>query len=241
MACVLAPAVHAVEAKVAVAANFAEVMAALAPAFAEVSGHTLVTSSGSTGKLYAQVRNGAPFDVLLAADQARPARLEAEGDGIAGTRFTYALGQLVLWSADDALLAGAAPAVIASPAVRHLAIANPALAPYGAAARQALARLGLGAAVAGRLVTAQNVGEVYALVASGAAEAGFVARSALDGPGRSPSGSRWSVPAELHEPIRQDAVLLRHGAGNAAARAFLDYLRSAPARVLIRRYGYRTE
>ncbi|MGE0486985.1 MAG: molybdate ABC transporter substrate-binding protein [Gammaproteobacteria bacterium] len=235
------PPARADEATVAVAANFAEVLAALAPAFTATTGHTLVASAGSTGKLYAQVMSGAPFDVLLAADPERPARLEAEGVAVAGTRFTYATGALVLWSRDAALLAADDPAVIAASPVRHLAIANPDLAPYGVAARQVLAALGLAAAVADKLVMGQNVGEAYALVASGAAEAGFVALSAVAKPGTPVAGSRWAVPATLHDPIRQDAVLLRHGADNRAARAFLDFLRSASARALIRAHGYRDD
>lgn len=235
----LTPAVHAESATVAVAANFAGAAKSLQRLFEQRTGHTLVLAFGSTGKLYAQIIHGAPFDVLLAADQERPALLEEEG-GVQGTRFTYAIGRLSLWSPDPELLKDGSPTAVNNPGVRHVAIANPKLAPYGLAARQALERLGLWAGVESKIVMGQDVGATYALVASGNAEAGFVALSlVLEAPGT--AGSRWDVPAEFHEALRQDAVLLRHGADNPAAVAFLDFLRGEAARDLIRRHGYAVE
>ncbi|MEQ8233106.1 MAG: molybdate ABC transporter substrate-binding protein [Gammaproteobacteria bacterium] len=237
-----APAAGAAEATVAVAANFLVAMETLATDFARASGHTLVLAAGSTGKLYAQIAHDAPYDVFLAADQARPAALENGPRAVAGTRFTYAVGALVLWSRDAALLASDMPAaVLAGPAVRHIAIANPDLAPYGVAAAQTLDRLGMGARVRDKLVTAQNVGEAYSMVATGNAEVGFVARASVVDPRHAPGGSRWDVPPGLHAPIRQDAVLLRHGADNPAARALLEFLRTPAAAAVMQRHGYRTE
>jgi molybdate transport system substrate-binding protein len=226
---------------VAVAANFAEVARALQAEFEEQTAHTVVFTFGSTGKLYAQIVNGAPFDAFLSADQARPELLEREGAGVAGSRFTYAIGRLTLWSADPELLREGTPDVLRSPAVRHLAIANPDLAPYGVAARQALRHLGLWDAVAPRIVMGQDVGETYAMVATGNAQAGFVALSSVLGARGGVTGSRWDVPGSLHDPIRQDAILLARGADNAAAVAFLAFLRSASANSLIERYGYAVE
>lgn len=233
---VLTPAARAESATIAVAANFAAAAKSLQPLFEQRTGHALVFAFGSTGKLYAQIIHGAPFDVFLAADQERPALLEAQG-GVPGTRFTYATGRLTLWSPDPELLKDGSPTVLGGPDVRHVAIANPQLAPYGLAARQALERLGLWESVESKIVIGQDVGATYAMTATGNAQAGFVALAlVLDAPGA--PGSRWDVPGELHEPLRQDAILLRHGAGNAAALAFLDFLRSDDARALIRRHGY---
>jgi len=220
---------------VAVAANYAGAAEAQAQAFAAASGHQITLTTGSTGKLYAQIGAGAPFDVLLSADAATPARLEAEGAAVAGTRFTYALGALVLWSPDHALIGADPVAALASPDLRHLAIANPALAPYGVAAEQTLEALGLWQQVQGRLVMGENIGQTYAMVASGAASAGFVALSAVVSEDQ---GSRWLVPQELFQPIQQDAVLLRHGANNAAARGFLDWLKTPQAQTISASFGY---
>jgi molybdate transport system substrate-binding protein len=236
---VLTPAAHAETATIAVAANFAAAVKSLQVPFEERTGHTLVFAFGSTGKLYAQIIHGAPFDVFLAADQERPALLEARG-GVPGTRFTYATGRLTLWSPDPELLKDGSPTALSNPGVRHVAIANPKLAPYGLAARQALERLGLWVGVESKIVMGQDVGEAFAMVATGNAQAGFVALSlVLEAPGT--AGSRWDVPAEFHEALRQDAVLLRHGADNPAAVAFLDFLRGEDARDLMRRHGYAVE
>ncbi|MEZ5560337.1 MAG: molybdate ABC transporter substrate-binding protein [Pseudomonadales bacterium] len=226
---------------VAVAANFSEVLDGLSVEFERRTGHRVGKVVGSTGKLFAQISHGAPFDVFLAADQARPEILEQRGLGVAGSRFTYASGRLTLWSADPQLLAGSGAEVLATPAVRHVAIANPDLAPYGAAARQALQCLGLWDVVAPRLVRAQNIGETFAMVATGNAAAGFVALSSVLSPRNEVSGSRWDVPPDCYDPIRQDAILLERARDNAAARVFLDFLGGDGARALIVSYGYRAD
>lgn len=229
------------EALAAVAANFAEVADALVPGFRAASGHELTIAVGSTGKLYAQIVNGAPFDLLLAADRERPRLLVEAGLAVAGSRFTYAVGRLALWSAAPDAIGPDGGRTLAAGRFRHLALANPKLAPYGAAARQALERLGLWQELRERVVQAENVGQTFAMVATGNAELGFVALSAVLSPRNTLPGSRWEVPAALYQPIRQDAVLLARAARNPAARAFLDYLKAEPARALIRRFGYAVE
>jgi molybdate transport system substrate-binding protein len=220
------------EAHIAVAANFALPARHLAQAFGQASGHKLMLASGSTGKFYAQVKSGAPFDVLLSADEETPRRLEAEKLSVPGSRFTYAVGRLVLW-APKTKSAKEAEATLANQEFKRLAIANPRLAPYGAAARQTLENLGLWESLNSRLVQGENIAQAFQFVASGNAEAGFVALSQIDR-----SAPHWLVPERLHAPLRQDAVLLARGADNAAARGFLEYLKTAPARERIRSYGY---
>ena len=224
------------EALVAVASNFAEVAEALEPGFEAGTGHSVTLATGSTGKLYAQITKGAPFDVLLAADQARPERLLAEGHAVAGARFTYATGRLVLWSADPGRVAEDGAATLRGGDYDFLAIANPDLAPYGLAARQALTALGLWDKVQPRIVMGQNIGQAFSMVATGNAELGLVAKSQAVSPRNDTRGSAWAVPADLHAPIRQDAVLL--DGDNAAARAFLDHLKGDAARAVIARFGY---
>ncbi|MBQ5948071.1 molybdate ABC transporter substrate-binding protein [Massilia sp. ST3] len=236
-ACTLAA--HAGEVQVAVAANFTAPMQAIAARFEQDTGHKALLAFGATGKFYAQVRNGAPFEVLLAADDETPARLENEGQAVAGTRYTYAVGRLVLWSAQAKLVDGRGE-VLESPDFRHLAIANPKTAPYGAAAITVLDRLGLRAAVQPRIVQGESIAQAYQFASTGNAELGFVALSQVWRDGRFTAGSGWIVPARLHEPIRQDAVLLAKGRANPAARALLAYLRSAEVQALIRSYGYET-
>lgn len=239
LAAVLGPltGAHADEVQVAVAANFAAPMHKIAAAFGQASGHKAVLSFGATGKFYAQIRHGAPFAVLLAADDETPARLVAEGLAVPGSRFTYATGRLVLWSRLPGLV-DAQGAVLRAPPPGKLAVADPRLAPYGAAAQQVMDRLGLGDALRPLLVTGENIGQTHRFVASGNAALGFVALSQVMVDGRIGAGSAWVVPETLHEPIRQDAVLLRAGAGNAAAQALLQYLRSDAAREVIRAHGY---
>ncbi len=229
---------QAAEVQVAVASNFLAPMQRIAAAFERDTGHRARLASGATGKFYAQIRSGAPFEVLLAADETTPARLEAEGRAVAGTRFTYAIGQLVLWS-PRAEYVDAEGAILRRGGFAHLAVASPRTAPYGAAAAQVLAALGLGDALAARLVTGENIGQTYQFVASGNAELGFVALSQVMADGKLAGGSAWPVPAELYAPIRQDVVMLERGADNPAAAALLDYLRGDAARALIRGYGYR--
>lgn len=223
------------QAHVAVASNFAAPMKQLATQFEQASGHTLVLSSGATGKFYAQIKHGAPFDVLLAADDETPARLLREGDAVQSQ--VYAIGRLALWSDRPGLIAGN-DTVLRQNRFQRLAIANPKLAPYGAAAVEVLAKLKLTDHVQNKFVTGENIAQTYQFVASGNAELGFVALSQVMQNGKLSSGSAWLVPASLHSPIRQDAALLKRGENNAAARALLDYLNTPAALATIRSYGY---
>lgn len=214
------------EVLVAVAANFAPVAKALEADFEASHNADLIFVIGATGQLYAQIRAGAPYQILLAADHERPARLEAEGLAKPGSRRTYAVGRLALWSRDAARVTGPGSAQGAD----FIALANPDLAPYGRAAQQVLEQLAPDSPA--KLAMGQNVGQAFAMVATGNADVGFVAQSALTGQG----GSHWLVPDDLHDPIRQDAVLT-HGAG-PMAEAFLDYLTSPKARAVIAAHGY---
>ncbi len=225
------------EVQVAVAANFAAPLDRIASGFGAATGHTLKASSGATGKFYSQIVAGAPFDVLLAADQQTPARLVTSGHAVGGSAFTYAVGRLVLWSAQPGLVDDRG-AVLASERYAHLAIANPKTAPYGAAAMQVLRARGLDAALAPRLVSAESIGQAFQFVATGNAELGFVALSQVSVPGKPAGGSRWLVPQDLYDPIRQDAVLLEAGKNNPAAAALLDYLKTPAARAVIESFGY---
>lgn len=224
------------EVRVAVSSNFSSAMDVLEPKFEAATGHGVRASTGSTGKLYAQIRNGAPFDVLLAADSRRPRRLAEAGEVAADGRFTYAEGRIALWSPDPARVDG--PATLAAGEFRHLAIANPATAPYGLAARQALKDLGHWSALRDRIVRGENIGQAHQYVASGNAELGFVALSQIAGPNRPEQGSRWVVPKDHHDPIRQQAALLAHAADKEAARAFTEFLQGAQAADVLRRFGY---
>lgn len=220
------------EARIAVASNFAATCQLLGDAFAAATGHAAMQSAGSSGKLYAQIRQGAPFDVFLSADAERPQRLEAEGDAVAATRMTYAFGRLALWSAEPKLPLG--PEFLAEGRYRHLAIANPEIAPYGVAAREVLRGLGLWERLQPRLLFGENIAQAYQFVATGSAELGIVARSQL----RAGSGSRWVIPGDRHAPLEQQAVLLSRAADNAAARAFLQFLASPQARAIVVEAGY---
>lgn len=226
------------EAVVAVAANFAAPLARIGEGFTAATGHTLKISSGPTGKFHSQVAmGGAPFEVLIAADEETPAKLLAEGHAVAGTRFTYAVGQLVLWSANPSLV-DAAGAVLASDRYARIAIANPKVAPYGRAALEVIAARRLEAIVRPRIVTGESVAQAFQFVASGNAEIGFVALSQVTVPGKPAAGSMWRVPGTLHGEIRQDAVLLKAGEKSAAARSLLEYLKGAPAKAIIESFGY---
>jgi molybdate transport system substrate-binding protein len=225
------------EVQVAVAANFAGPMEKLAAQFQKDTGHKAVVASGATGKFYAQIRNGAPFEVLLSADDETPARLEAEGHAVARSRFTYAVGRLVLWSA-KANYVDATGAVLKTGDFTHLAIANPKTAPYGAAAVAVIDKLGLTARLQPRLVQGENIAQAFQFASTGNAELGFVAQAQVWRDGKFTVGSGWIVPATMHAPIRQDAALLTRGAKNPAAQALLDYLRTDKAKALIRAYGY---
>ncbi|MFM6986339.1 MAG: molybdate ABC transporter substrate-binding protein [Hydrogenophaga sp.] len=229
--------VHAAEAQVAVAANFAEPIKAIAAEVHKITGHTLKITLGSTGKLYAQIRNGAPLDVLLAADTATPQRLEQDGLAQPGSRFTYANGQLALWSARAGRVDDQG-AVLRAADLGKVALAAPKLAPYGAAAVQAMDRMGLTDALRPRLVQGESIGQAFNFVATGNADVGFVALSQVMEAGRLKSGSVWVLPPTLYSPIRQDAVLLRRGARNEAAQALMQLLQSPQTRELIRAHGY---
>jgi molybdate transport system substrate-binding protein len=232
-----AGAAYAEDVQVAVAANFTAPMQAIAAAFEQDTGHKARLAFGSSGKFYAQIRNGAPFQVLLSADDETPARLEREGMAVPGTRFTYAIGRLALWSAQ----AGAVDArgeVLKQGGYKHVAIANPKLAPYGAAAVEVMQRLGVIEAVRPKLVQGENIAQTHQFVASGNAELGFVALSQVTRDGKLTGGSAWIVPGDLHTPIRQDAVILAAGKGNAAASALMAYLKGEKAKAVIRTYGY---
>lgn len=223
------------QAHIAVAANFAAPMKQLATQFEQATGHTLTLSSGATGKFYAQIKNGAPFDVLLAADDETPARLLREGEAVQTQ--IYAIGRLALWSERAGFIDGS-DAVLRQNRFQRLAIANPRLAPYGMAAMDVLTKLKLAGSVQDKLITGENIAQTYQFVASGNAELGFVALSQVMQDGKLAGGSVWVVPSTLHSPIRQDAALLKRGETNAAARALLDYLKTPAAQATIRSFGY---
>jgi molybdate transport system substrate-binding protein len=225
------------EVQVAVAANFSAPARQIAQDFEKDTGHQAVLAFGATGKFYAQIRNGAPFEVLLAADDETPAKLEKEGAALAGTRHTYAVGRLVLWSAKAGFVDDKGE-VLKRGGFRHLALANPRHAPYGAAAVEALTALKQLDAIQPKFVQAENIAQAHQFVASGNAELGFVALSQVMKDGKLGAGSAWVVPANLHQPIRQDAVMLDKGRGKPAAEAWLKFLRSEKARAVIRGYGY---
>ena len=228
---------HADSVRVAVAANFAPTLQAIVTEFEKESGHKLLISAGATGKFYAQIRNGAPFDVLLSADAETPARLIADGAAVAGSRFTYALGRLVLWSAQPELV-DRQGALLARGNFRHLALANPKTAPYGAAAIEVLGNMGLRQSLAPKFVQGENIAQVLQFVSSGNAELGFVALSQVWKDGQFTSGSAWLVPPHLHRPIRQDAVLLAAARDKPAAQALLRYLKGDQARAFLSAFGY---
>ena len=237
----LAGSAQADEALVAVAANFSGAVEAIGKAFTQDTGHTLKVTTGATGKLYAQIGEGAPFAILLSADSKTPAKLEEEGKAVPGTRFTYAVGKLSLWSADKGRIGGDPKSALTAPETLHIAIANPDLAPYGAAAREALTAMGLWDTIQPKIVMGENIGQTFSMVDSGAAQMGFIATSAIDNPGAQPKGSRYDVPQEMFKPIKQDAVLLKAGESNAAAIAFLDYLKGNKAKAIIASFGYGTD
>ncbi len=232
-----ASAARAGEVTVAVAANFAAPLERVAAAFTAATGHTVKTSAGATGKFHPQILAGAPFDVLIGGDDETPKKLIADGWAVAGSNFTYAIGRLVLWSAQPGLVDDQG-AVLASPRIERIAIANPKIAPYGAAALEVLAARKMTAVIASRLVTAESIAQAFQFVATGNADVGFVALSQVSMPGKVNAGSYWLVPPNLHREIRQDAVLLEAGRNNPAATALLAYLKSDAARAVIESFGY---
>lgn len=225
------------EVQVAVAANFTAPIQAIAQDFEKDTGHKLIAAYGATGQFYAQIKNGAPFEVFLAADDSTPAKLEQEHAIVPGSRFTYAIGTLALWSAKPGYVDDHGE-VLKRNAYQHLAIANPKTAPYGLAATQVLDKLHLTEATRGKIVEGQNITQAYQFVSTGNAEVGFVALSQIYKDGKVASGSAWIVPSTLHEPIRQDAVILEKGKDNPAAKALVEYLKGPKAAALIKSYGY---
>ena len=221
----------------AVAANFTAPMQEIAALFAKETGHKAELSFGSTGKFYAQISNGAPFDVFLSADDKTAGRLVSDGKAVGTTLMPYALGSLVLWSPTVGMVDSEGK-VLATGNFAHLAVANPKLAPYGAAAMQTLDKLGLTDKLQSKLVMGENIGQTYQFVHTGNAQLGFVALSQVMKDGKIPQGSAWRVPTEMHSPIRQDAVVLERGKDNPAAAALMQYLKSDAARTVIKSYGY---
>jgi molybdate transport system substrate-binding protein len=231
----LAPGVSTAEQlRVAVASNFADALAAIGRRFQAATQHRVVLSAGSTGKLYAQIRNGAPFGAFFGADVRRPQLLEEQGVAVPGSRFTYAVGRLVLWSPRPGYV-DPEGRVLQRGAFRHLAIANPLLAPYGKAAQEVLQTRSLWQALSGRLVRGENIGQAYQFVSTGNAELGFIAWSQIMRPGQPLAGSSWSVPQALYSRIEQQAVLLQD---KPVARDFLAFVRSDEALKIIQDYGY---
>lgn len=227
----------AAQIQVAVAANFTEPAREIAEAFARATGHKAILSFGASGQFYTQITQGAPFDILLSADAERPQKAEREGLGIAGTRFTYALGRLVLFSKTAGLVDDTG-AVLKTGRFEKLAIADPAAAPYGAAAVQTMEKLGVAETLKPKLVTGQSITQTYQFISTGAAELGFVALAQVI---NETGGSRWLVPQQNHAPIEQQAILLKRGDGSDAAKAFLSFLKGSQALTVIRKYGYEAD
>ena len=233
-------AVHAAEIKVAVAANFAQPMKDIAAEFEKDTGHKVNLTQGATGKFYAQITNGAPFDVFLSADDETPSKLVKEGKAIAATQFTYAIGRLVLWSPDEKLV-DQGGGVLKTDKFKFLSIANARVAPYGRAAVQTMQKLGVLTAIEPRVVQGESISQTYQFVTSGNAQLGFVALSQVWDSGKLKSGSAWIVPEDMHEQLKQDIVLLNPGKESKAATALVDYLKSDKARKVIERYGYKLQ
>ncbi len=222
---------------IAVAANFAAPMEEIAEAFNQITGHRLKISTGASGKFYAQIRNGAPFQVFLSADQEKPEQLEKDGLAVQGTRFTYAIGKLALWSADPDKVDNNGK-VLESGRFNKIAIANPKTAPYGEAAIETLSALKLKTRLEPKFVMGENISQTHQFVASGNAELGFVALSQISRNNQLTGGSMWLVPEKLYSPIKQDAVLLLTGKDSAAARQLLAFLKSDRAVRIIQSFGY---
>lgn len=236
--CLLSFSATADELLVAAASNFSAPMAELVTRFEAQTDHEVEVAYGSSGRLFAQISNGAPFQIFFSADQDKPERLLASGLAVPGSSFTYATGALVLWSADGN--AGFADASILSQDTRlRIAIANPRVAPYGAAAMAAIESLGLSEVVVGRLVQGENIAQTYQFVDSGNAPLGFVAKSQVFRDGRLRQGSAWEVPEDLHAPIRQDAVLLSSAEDCQSCRQFLEFVQQREQQALLAGWGYR--
>lgn len=231
-------AAHAAEVKVAVAANFAQPMKEIAAEFEKDTGHKLNLTQGATGKFYAQISNGAPFEVLLSADDETPSRLVKEGKAIAGSQFTYAIGRLALWSPDASFVEQGGD-VLKTDKFKFIAIANAKVAPYGRAAVQTMQKLGVLMKIEPRVVQGESISQTFQFVTSGNAQLGFVALSQIWENGKLKTGSAWVVPEAMHEQLKQDVVLLNSGKDSQAAAALVEYLKSDKARKFIERYGYK--
>ena len=229
--------VQAAEVSVAVAANFTAPMRKIAQTFEQETGHQAILSFGSTGNFYAQIRNGAPFQILLAADDETPIKIEKEGLGVAASRFTYAIGKLVLWSKQPGFVDDKGE-ILRSGHFQRIAVANPKLAPYGAASLETMTQLGVLQALQPKFVQGENIAQAFQFVATENAQLGFVALSQVMTNGTIAQGSAWIVPSSLHAPIRQDALLLVKGKDNPAATALMNFLQSNRSRLVIRSYGY---
>jgi molybdate transport system substrate-binding protein len=229
------------EIRAAVATNFLATFKTIAKQFEQDTGHSVVISSGSSGKLYAQIRNGAPFDLFFSADVRRPELLEQEGLAVQGTRFTYAEGRITLWSRDSTLVKGNGKHVLMSSRFTHLAIANPKTAPYGKAAQQTLEGLGVWTEVKSKIVQGENIGQTFQFVYSSNAQLGLVALSQVLDPKIQGQGSRWDIPTEIHEPLHQQAVLLKSAEHTGAAKSFLQFIKNENSRRIIKEYGYGVE
>jgi len=225
---------------VAVASNFTAAMNEIVNAFEQTSGHEVELAFGSSGKFYAQISNGAPFDAFFSADQDKPITLEKDGLAVPGSRFTYAVGTLARWSSKPNLVDDAAT-VLKQGNVNKLSIANPKLAPYGAAAVQTLESLGLKETTESKWVQGENIAQTHQFVATGNADIGFVALAQVVDQGKFKEGSGWIVPGNLHQPIRQDAVLLVRGKDNPAALALMQFMRGDKATEIIQAFGYGVE
>ena len=228
---------HAAQASVAVAANFMAPMKRIAQDFERDTGHKLTLAFGATGQFYAQIRHGAPFAVLLSADDETPLKLEKEGLGVPGSRWTYAIGKLVLWSKKPGFV-DAQGEVLRQGGFEKIAMANPKLSPYGAAALQVLDHMGLRERTAAKMVQGSNITQTFQFVSSENAQLGFIALSQVFDNGKLKQGSAWLVPSAMHAPLQQDALLLNPGKDNAAAVAFLKYLQGDQAKAVIRAFGY---
>lgn len=232
----LAPHARADEIQIAVAANFTAPMQQIAAAFEKETGHKVLPAFGSTGKFHTQIKNGAPFEILLAADDETPIRMEKENLALSGSRFTYAIGKLVLWSPKPGYVDNKGE-VLKSGTFRHLALANPKLAPYGAAGVEALTKMGLLSQLQEKFVQAENIAQAYQFVSSGNAELGFMALSQVLKEGKV-EGSYWLVSPGLYSQIRQDAVVLEKGKGKPAVAALMQYLKGDKAKAVIKSFGY---
>lgn len=225
--------VSAAQVNIAVAANFTEPVKEIAAAFKQKTGHEAVLSFGASGQFYNQIVQDAPFQIMLSADDERPKKLVADGLGVAESRFTYAIGKLVLWSKSPDVVKG--EATLKAGSFAKLSIANPTAAPYGAAAIETLKALGVYDALQTKIVQGNSIAQAFQFIDTGNAELGFVALSQLAG---NSGGSRWLVPQNLFTPILQDAVLLKKGVGNDAATAFMTFLKGPESRAVIEKYGY---